>query len=84
MRCICFLGRCPLWPCAGEALGAIGIPKVLDVLREYSSDPVIEVSHFVENDNGNIMTWGVEQDRELKEKCRCKWDTSFVIDHVFT
>uniref|UniRef100_A0A8C4QSP6 Deoxyhypusine hydroxylase n=1 Tax=Eptatretus burgeri TaxID=7764 RepID=A0A8C4QSP6_EPTBU len=29
---------------AGEALGAIGIPKVLDILREYSSDPVIEVA----------------------------------------
>ncbi|XP_048351740.1 deoxyhypusine hydroxylase [Sphaerodactylus townsendi] len=29
---------------AGEALGAIGNPKVLDVLRLYSSDPVIEVA----------------------------------------
>ncbi|XP_062815702.1 deoxyhypusine hydroxylase [Anolis carolinensis] len=29
---------------AGEALGAIGNPKVLDVLKEYSDDPVIEVA----------------------------------------
>nr|XP_056701030.1 deoxyhypusine hydroxylase [Euleptes europaea] len=29
---------------AGEALGAIGNPKVLDVLRLYSEDPVIEVA----------------------------------------
>uniref|UniRef100_K7G588 Deoxyhypusine hydroxylase n=1 Tax=Pelodiscus sinensis TaxID=13735 RepID=K7G588_PELSI len=29
---------------AGEALGAIGNPQVLDVLRRYSADPVIEVA----------------------------------------
>lgn len=29
---------------AGEALGAIGSPEVLNVLREYSSDPQIEVA----------------------------------------
>ncbi|XP_032821900.2 deoxyhypusine hydroxylase [Petromyzon marinus] len=29
---------------AGEALGAIGTPDVLDVLREFSSDPVVEVA----------------------------------------
>ncbi|XP_026862293.2 deoxyhypusine hydroxylase [Electrophorus electricus] len=29
---------------AGEALGAIGNPKVLDLLRQYSEDPVIEVA----------------------------------------
>ncbi|KAM4809480.1 deoxyhypusine hydroxylase [Rhinophrynus dorsalis] len=29
---------------AGEALGAIGDPKVLDLLKEYSQDPVIEVA----------------------------------------
>ncbi|TWW57408.1 Deoxyhypusine hydroxylase [Takifugu flavidus] len=28
---------------AGEALGAIGDPVVLDLLKEYSQDPVIEV-----------------------------------------
>ncbi|KFW81258.1 Deoxyhypusine hydroxylase, partial [Manacus vitellinus] len=28
---------------AGEALGAIGNPKVLDILRRYSKDPVVEV-----------------------------------------
>ena len=28
---------------AGEALGAIGSPEVLNVLREYASDPQIEV-----------------------------------------
>ena len=28
---------------AGEALGAIGSPEVLDVLREYAKDPQIEV-----------------------------------------
>lgn len=27
----------------GEALGAIGDPSVLDLLKEYSQDPVIEV-----------------------------------------
>lgn len=27
----------------GEALGAIGDPTVLDLLKEYSQDPVIEV-----------------------------------------
>lgn len=27
----------------GEALGAIGDPVVLDLLRDYSQDPVIEV-----------------------------------------
>ncbi|KAJ7992939.1 hypothetical protein DPEC_G00267270 [Dallia pectoralis] len=29
---------------AGEALGAIGNPRVLDLLKEYSEDPVIEVA----------------------------------------
>nr|XP_060616693.1 deoxyhypusine hydroxylase-like [Anolis sagrei ordinatus]XP_060616694.1 deoxyhypusine hydroxylase-like [Anolis sagrei ordinatus] len=29
---------------AGEALGAIGNPKVLDILKQYSDDPVIEVA----------------------------------------
>lgn len=29
---------------AGEALGAIGDPEVLDLLKEYSQDPVIEVA----------------------------------------
>jgi len=29
---------------AGEALGAIGKPEVLDILEKYSKDPVIEVS----------------------------------------
>ncbi|XP_063002943.1 deoxyhypusine hydroxylase [Elgaria multicarinata webbii] len=29
---------------AGEALGAIGNPKVLDILKQYSKDPVIEVA----------------------------------------
>ncbi|XP_053311845.1 deoxyhypusine hydroxylase-like [Spea bombifrons] len=29
---------------AGEALGAIGDPEVLDLLKEYSEDPVIEVA----------------------------------------
>ncbi|XP_006897963.1 PREDICTED: deoxyhypusine hydroxylase [Elephantulus edwardii] len=29
---------------AGEALGAIGNPEVLDILKEYSTDPVIEVA----------------------------------------
>lgn len=29
---------------AGEALGAIGDPSVLDLLKEYSQDPVIEVA----------------------------------------
>ncbi|XP_043946701.1 deoxyhypusine hydroxylase [Protopterus annectens] len=29
---------------AGEALGAIGCPKVLDVLKQYSQDPVVEVA----------------------------------------
>ncbi|XP_012291560.2 deoxyhypusine hydroxylase [Aotus nancymaae] len=29
---------------AGEALGAIGDPQVLELLKEYSSDPVIEVA----------------------------------------
>ncbi|NXJ05784.1 DOHH hydroxylase, partial [Odontophorus gujanensis] len=29
---------------AGEALGAIGDPEVLDVLRHYSEDPVVEVA----------------------------------------
>lgn len=28
---------------AGEALGAIGDPAVLELLKEYSQDPVIEV-----------------------------------------
>ncbi|KGL75986.1 Deoxyhypusine hydroxylase, partial [Tinamus guttatus] len=28
---------------AGEALGAIGNPEVLDVLKRYSEDPVVEV-----------------------------------------
>ncbi|XP_032073887.1 deoxyhypusine hydroxylase [Thamnophis elegans] len=29
---------------AGEALGAIGNPKVLDILKQYSEDPVVEVA----------------------------------------
>lgn len=29
---------------AGEALGAIGDPEVLEILKQYSSDPVIEVA----------------------------------------
>ncbi|NXX99803.1 DOHH hydroxylase, partial [Centropus bengalensis] len=29
---------------AGEALGAIGNPKVLDILKHYSEDPVVEVA----------------------------------------
>ncbi|XP_013788254.1 deoxyhypusine hydroxylase-like, partial [Limulus polyphemus] len=29
---------------AGEALGAIGSPEVLDTLKEYSQDPVVEVA----------------------------------------
>ncbi|XP_055969042.1 deoxyhypusine hydroxylase [Sorex fumeus] len=29
---------------AGEALGAIGNPEVLDILKQYSTDPVIEVA----------------------------------------
>uniref|UniRef100_A0A6J0TNR1 Deoxyhypusine hydroxylase n=1 Tax=Pogona vitticeps TaxID=103695 RepID=A0A6J0TNR1_9SAUR len=29
---------------AGEALGAIGNPKVLDVLKQYSNDPIVEVA----------------------------------------
>ncbi|XP_076309742.1 deoxyhypusine hydroxylase nero [Tachypleus tridentatus] len=29
---------------AGEALGAIGSPEVLDTLKEYSNDPVVEVA----------------------------------------
>lgn len=29
---------------AGEALGAIGNPEVLDLLKEYSKDPVVEVA----------------------------------------
>lgn len=29
---------------AGEALGAIGDPSVLDLLREYSQDPIVEVA----------------------------------------
>ncbi|XP_009076859.1 PREDICTED: deoxyhypusine hydroxylase, partial [Acanthisitta chloris] len=29
---------------AGEALGAIGNPNVLDILRRYSKDPVVEVA----------------------------------------
>lgn len=36
---------------SGEALGAIGNPGVLDILKRYSQDPVIEVSflrgHFL-------------------------------------
>lgn len=30
-------------PSVGEALGAIGDPVVLDLLKDYSRDPVIEV-----------------------------------------
>ncbi|XP_036169350.1 deoxyhypusine hydroxylase isoform X1 [Myotis myotis] len=29
---------------AGEALGAIGDPEVLDILKQYSADPVVEVA----------------------------------------
>ncbi|XP_039190723.1 deoxyhypusine hydroxylase [Crotalus tigris] len=29
---------------AGEALGAIGNPKVLDILKQYAEDPVVEVA----------------------------------------
>lgn len=32
-----------VYPPVGEALGAIGDPVVLDLLRDYSQDPVIEV-----------------------------------------
>lgn len=28
----------------GEALGAIGDPEVLDILKQYSTDPVVEVT----------------------------------------
>lgn len=32
-----------MWFFSGEALGAIGNPDVLEVLKQYSTDPVIEV-----------------------------------------
>lgn len=32
-----------VWFFSGEALGAIGNPDVLEVLKQYSTDPVIEV-----------------------------------------
>lgn len=34
-------------PSVGEALGAIGDPAVLDLLKEYSQDPVVEVGTIV-------------------------------------
>lgn len=34
---------CELSMVVGEALGAIGNPKVLELLKQYSKDPVIEV-----------------------------------------
>ncbi|XP_017362914.1 deoxyhypusine hydroxylase isoform X1 [Cebus imitator] len=37
---------------AGEALGAIGDPQVLELLKEYSSDPVIEGDHLAKNAPG--------------------------------
>lgn len=30
---------------SGEALGAIGDPEVLEILKQYSTDPVVEVTH---------------------------------------
>lgn len=39
--CLCI--SLHVYPSAGEALGAIGDPVVLDLLRDYSRDPVIEV-----------------------------------------
>lgn len=32
-----------VYPSVGEALGAIGDPAVLDLLEDYSQDPVVEV-----------------------------------------
>lgn len=29
---------------SGEALGAIGDPEVLEILKQYSTDPVVEVT----------------------------------------
>lgn len=31
------------WFFSGEALGAIGDPEVLEILKQYSTDPVVEV-----------------------------------------
>lgn len=44
--------RCLLMFCcrsAGEALGAIGDSAVLDLLKEYSQDPVIEVRASIDS-----------------------------------
>uniref|UniRef100_UPI00358EFCC8 deoxyhypusine hydroxylase isoform X2 n=1 Tax=Myxine glutinosa TaxID=7769 RepID=UPI00358EFCC8 len=49
---------------AGEALGAIGSPNVLDVLREYSSDPVIEVAETCQLAVQRIEWLQNEQKRE--------------------
>ncbi|XP_078217654.1 deoxyhypusine hydroxylase isoform X2 [Callithrix jacchus] len=37
---------------AGEALGAIGDPQVLELLKQYSSDPVIEGNHLAKDAAG--------------------------------
>lgn len=38
---------------SGEALGAIGKPDVLDILKRYSQDPVVEVRFL-----GGHFLWG--------------------------
>jgi len=51
---------------AGEALGAIGDPSVLEVLREYSKDPVVEVAETCQLALGRIE-W-LQSDASKKEK----------------
>lgn len=38
-----FITHYSVYPSVGEALGAIGDPVVLALLKDYSQDPVIEV-----------------------------------------
>ncbi|KAI5095265.1 deoxyhypusine hydroxylase [Silurus meridionalis] len=53
---------------AGEALGAIGNPKVLDLLKQYSKDPVIEVAETCQL-AVRRLEWLMSGGDEEKAKC---------------
>ncbi|XP_068449402.1 deoxyhypusine hydroxylase [Clinocottus analis] len=53
---------------AGEALGAIGDPVVLDLLKEYSQDPVIEVAETCQLAVGRLEWLQTRGEKQLEDQ----------------
>uniref|UniRef100_A0A2K6SPB6 deoxyhypusine monooxygenase n=1 Tax=Saimiri boliviensis boliviensis TaxID=39432 RepID=A0A2K6SPB6_SAIBB len=58
---------------AGEALGAIGDPQVLELLKQYSSDPVIEVAETCQL-AVRRLEWLGDPERVVRESCEVALD----------